>query len=49
VTAVDRRRVARRFWMRAASVAALALVVVKLSSLIAGTELIVGILAKGAS
>jgi len=49
VTAADRRRAARRFWLTAASVTALALIAVKLSSLIAGTELIVGILTKGAS
>jgi uncharacterized protein involved in exopolysaccharide biosynthesis len=49
VTAADRRRAARRFWLTAASVTALALIAVKLSSLIAGTQLIVGILTKGAS
>jgi polysaccharide chain length determinant protein (PEP-CTERM system associated) len=49
VTAVDRRRAARRFWLTTASVAVLALIVVKLSSLVAGTELIVGILSKGTS
>src|SRR6266850_686919 len=49
VTAADRRRAARRFWLTAASVTALALIAVKLSSLVAGTQLIVGILTKGAS
>jgi len=49
VTPADRRRAARRFWLAAASVAALALIVVKVSSLIAGTELVVGILTKGTS
>jgi polysaccharide chain length determinant protein (PEP-CTERM system associated) len=49
VTAVDRRRAALRFWLTTVSVAALALIVVKLSSLFGGTELIVGILTKGTS
>src|SRR2546426_451266 len=48
-TAADRRRAARRFWLTAASVTALALIAVKLSSLVAGTQLVVGILTKGAS
>jgi len=48
-TAADRRRAARRFWLTAVSVTALALIAVKLSSLAAGTQLIVGILTKGAS
>jgi len=49
VTAADRRRALRRFWLTAASVTALAVVAVKLSSLVAGTELVVGILTKGTS
>ncbi len=49
VTAADRRRAVRRFWLTAASVTALAVVAVKLSSLLAGTELVIGILTKGTS